>query len=246
MEPEDPTIVVIGAGRMGTALVTALTAAGATVLGPAGRGSTGAGADIVLLAVPDAQIADAAAQVTPGPWVGHLSGATTLTSLAPHPGFSIHPLMSVTADTTSFTGAPAAIAGATPAARATAAELAGLLGMRSFTVSDADRVAYHAAASMASNFLVTLEGLAEELAASAGVPRDALVPLVRSAVQNWGRDGAARALTGPIVRGDHEVVARQRAAVVDRLPKAVPVFDALTAATIELARTRAHQQEDHA
>ena len=225
MELEDATVVVIGAGRMGTALVTALTAAGARVRGPAGRGSTGAGADIVLLAVPDAKIAEAAAQVTPGPLAGHLSGATTLEPLAPHPGFSIHPLMSVTADTTSFAGAPAALAGTSDDARAVAGELAGLLGMRTFTVSDADRAAYHAAASMASNFLVTLEGLATELAASAGVPRDALAPLVRSAVENWASDGAAAALTGPIVRGDHQVVARQRAAVVDRLPRAVPVFE---------------------
>ena len=62
--------------------------------------------------------------------------------------------------------------------------------MSPFEVADEDRAAYHAAASIASNFLVTLEGAAEQLAASAGVPRAALVPLVRASVENWA---AARA-----------------------------------------------------
>jgi predicted short-subunit dehydrogenase-like oxidoreductase (DUF2520 family) len=37
-------------------------------------------------------------------------------------------------------------------------------------IDDADRAAYHAAASIASNFLVTLEAAAERLAAGAGAP----------------------------------------------------------------------------
>jgi predicted short-subunit dehydrogenase-like oxidoreductase (DUF2520 family) len=74
--------------------------------------------------------------------------------------------------------------------------------MDSFEVADEDRAAYHAAASIAANFLVTLEGAAERLAATAGVPRAALAPLVRAAVDNWAALGARDALTGPIVRGD--------------------------------------------
>ena len=63
--------------------------------------------------------------------------------------------------------------------------------MRATTVADEDRAAYHAAASIASNFLVTLEGAAERLAATAGVERELLAPLVRAAVENWARLGAA-------------------------------------------------------
>ena len=98
-------------------------------------------------------------------------------------------------------------------------------------MADEDRVAYHAAASIASNFLVTLEGAAERLAATAGVDRELLVPLVRAAVENWAADGAERALTGPIARGDDETVARQRAAVEERTPELLPLFDALVDAT---------------
>jgi predicted short-subunit dehydrogenase-like oxidoreductase (DUF2520 family) len=189
----------------------------------------------VLLAVPDAEIGAAAALIAPDRVVGHFSGATTLEPLAPHEALSIHPLTTVTG-ATSFEGVPAALAGSTARALATAHALADALGMRSFDVADADRPAYHGAASIASNFLVTLESFAEELAATAGVPREALAPLVRATVENWEAHGAA-ALTGPIARGDNDTVARQRAAVHERLPARAALFDALVAATEDL-RTR--------
>lgn len=228
-------MLVVGAGRMGRALVPALAAAGADVSGPAGRGATGEDADVVLLAVPDAAIAAAAAVVAPGRLVGHLSGATGLAPLAPHEAFGLHPLMTVTASGAPFAGAAAAVAGTTERALRTAHEMASALGMRGFVVRDEDRAAYHAAASIASNYLVALEGFAEELAATAGVDRTALVPLVRASVDNWAERGAPAALTGPVARGDHETVRRQRDAVVERLPHRVELFDALTRATRELA-----------
>jgi len=134
-----------------------------------------------------------------------------------------------------FAGAGAAVAGSTPRALAIARALAARLGMRATTVADADRAAYHAAASIASNFLVTLEGAAERLAATAGVDRELLAPLVRAAVENWVRLGAEQALTGPIARGDEVTVARQRAAVAERAPDLVALFDALVDATRALA-----------
>lgn len=230
-------VAIVGDGRVGRAIATALRNAGVDVQGPLGRGATGEGADLVLLAVPDAEIARAAALVVPGLLVGHFSGATTLEPLAPHEALSIHPLTTVTG-ATSFAGVPAALAGSTARALATAHALAESLGMAPFDVADEDRPAYHAAASIASNFLVTLESFAEDLAATAGVPRDALAPLVRATVANWEAHGAA-ALTGPIARGDEATVARQRAAVADRLPERVELFDALVAATRDL---RARQE----
>jgi len=231
--PVDDAIAIVGDGRVGRSIATALRGAGADVRGPLGRGATAAEAGIVLLAVPDAEIGAAAALIAPGPMVGHFSGATTLEPLAPHEALGIHPLTTVTGDT-SFAGVPAAVAGSTPRALATAQALAEALGMTPFEVADADRAAYHAAASIASNFLVTLEAFAEDLAATAGVPREAFSPLVRATVANWQADGAA-ALTGPIVRGDDATVTRQRAAVVERMPHRVDLFDSLVAATRDLA-----------
>ena len=121
---------------------------------PHGRGYAGAGADAVLLCVPDAQIAAAAAAIEPGPLVGHCSGATGLDVLAPHEAFGLHPLMTVTRAGGAFAGAGCAIAGTTPRALDFARRLGLALGMRPFEIGDEDRVAYHAAASMASNFLV--------------------------------------------------------------------------------------------
>jgi len=192
----------------------------------------------VLLCVPDAEIEAAASLIAPGPLVGHCSGATTLAPLAPHEAFSLHPLMTVTREGGRFAGAGAAIAGSTARATALAAGLADALGMRAVVIADADRAAYHAAASIASNLLVTLEAAAERMAAAAGAPRELLVPLVRTTVENWAALGPARALTGPVARGDEATVARQRAAVADRAPDLLPVFDALVAATRTLASAR--------
>ena len=223
--------VVVGAGRMGSALATALRAAGLEVTGPLRRGERCPhGTDCVRLCVPDAEIGKAAQAVPTGPLVGHVSGATTLIPLAPHEAFSMHPLMTVPA---AFTGAGAAIAGSTDRALETARALAKALGMRPFEIADDDRAAYHAAASMASNYLVALEDAAERLLATTGASRDLLVPLVRVTVENWARDGA-QALTGPIARGDEETVARQRAAVEERTPELLERFDALANSTREL------------
>jgi predicted short-subunit dehydrogenase-like oxidoreductase (DUF2520 family) len=192
---------------------------------------------VVLLCVPDAAIAAAAAAIVPGPLVGHCSGATTLAPLEPHEAFSLHPLMTVTADGARFAGAAAAIAGTTERAREAAETLATALGMRPVAIADADRTAYHAAASIASNFLVTLEWAAQRVG---GIDRELLAPLVRATVDNWAARGPAAALTGPIARGDEATVARQRAAVAARAPDLLALFDALTDATRTLSAGGAH------
>jgi predicted short-subunit dehydrogenase-like oxidoreductase (DUF2520 family) len=222
------SIAIVGAGRLGTALAAALGAPR-----PLGRGADGRGATTVLLCVPDAEIAAAAAAIVPGPLVGHCSGATGLDALGPREAFSLHPLMTVPAGAAAdvLAGAGCAVDGSTPRALAVAEALAARLGMRATRVAGDDRAAYHAAASIASNFVVTLEGAAERLAATAGVDRALLVPLVRAAVENWAAHGAEAALTGPIARGDEQTIASQRAAVAERTPDLVAVFDALVAAT---------------
>ena len=231
------TVAIVGNGRVGRSVAAALRAACVDVRGPLGRGAAANDADVMLLAVPDAEIGAAARLIAPGRLVGHLSGATTLEPLAPHEAFSIHPLMTVVDADVSFTGVPGAIAGSSPRAVEAARALAHALGMAPFEVADADRAAYHAAASIASNFLMTLEGFAEELAATAGVPREAFGPLVRVTVENWQAHGAASALTGPIARGDDDTVARQREAVAERMPGRLALFDALADATRDLAAT---------
>ena len=230
-------VAVIGRGRLGAALAAGLTRAGIGVRGPLGRGARAGEVDAVLLCVPDAEIAAAASLIAGGPIVGHCSGATGLDVLAGHEAFSLHPLMTITAegDQPPFTGAGAAVAGSTPRALQVAVSLAESLGMKPIEVAPEDRAAYHAAASIASNFLVTLEAAAERLAAGAGVSRRQLVPLVRATVDNWARLGPGQALTGPVARGDERTIERQREAVSERAPDLLELFDALVEATRALA-----------
>jgi pantoate--beta-alanine ligase len=233
-------VAIVGRGRLGTALARALRERGLDVAQPAGRHAELRGSEVVILCVPDSEIAAAAAAVPDGAIVGHCSGATGLDVLAPHERLSLHPLMTFAADDGAdrFAGAGAAIAGSTSRALEIARALAERLDMVPLEIEDGDRVAYHAAASIASNFLVTLEAAAERLAADAGADRSALVPLVRATVENWARLGAERALTGPVARGDESTVAAQRAAVARREPELLTMFDALVDATRTLASAR--------
>jgi len=225
----------VGAGRLGTALAPALRDAGVAVTGPLRRGEpVPPDAEAVLLCVPDRAIAAAARRVPAGPLVGHASGLLGLAPLGAREAFALHPLVSASGPGTPFAGAGAAVAGSTPRARAAAVALACALGMTPFSVPDEDRPAYHAAASLAANALVVLEDAAERLAATAGVPRAALLPLARGALERWGARGAA-ALTGPVARGDEATVAAQRAAVEERAPDLLALFDAFVEAGREVA-----------
>ena len=198
MEPQDPLIdlpsplAVVGRGRLGTAIVRALRDAGHPVSGPHGRGYRGAGDTVVLLCVPDGAITAAAALIDPPVLVGHCSGASNLGVLGDREGFSVHPLMTVTQQGAELTGVWAAVAGSSPRAAQVATAMATSVGLHPVVVADDDRVAYHAAAAFASNFLVTLEEGAAHLMATAGLGREALVPLAAAALQNWGEPARLR------------------------------------------------------
>jgi predicted short-subunit dehydrogenase-like oxidoreductase (DUF2520 family) len=236
------SVAIVGAGRLGRALARALDAAGIAVEGPLGR-AVEPTSEIAVLCVPDAEIAAAAAAAGGARFVGHVSGATPLSALAEagDETFGLHPLQTFAGGegAEAFRGAGAAIAGTTPEALAVARELAERLGMTAIEISDSERAAYHAAASIASNFLITLQAAAERLAAGAGIdPADAralLAPLVRSTVDNWAERGPRDALTGPVARGDHDTVARQRDAVDRHAPDLLPLFDELVAHTAAVA-----------
>jgi predicted short-subunit dehydrogenase-like oxidoreductase (DUF2520 family) len=229
------SIAIIGDGRLGGALARALRLAGAGVTGPHGRGFSGDGSAIAIACVPDSAIADAASLIPDGVLVGHCSGACPLAELGERPAFGIHPLMTFPGGDVRLEGVWCAISGTGPAEELEAERLAGLVGMRPFRLREEDRPAYHAAASIASNFLIALEADAQELAAGVGVPPEALIPLVQATVANWAGAGAEASLTGPIARGDEETVERQREAIARSAPSLLAAFDAMADRTRELA-----------
>jgi predicted short-subunit dehydrogenase-like oxidoreductase (DUF2520 family) len=235
-------VAIVGPGRVGTALARALRDAGVDVDGPLGRGERPARCDAIVLCVPDTEIPAAAEIVTAAaPLVGHTSGATPLSALAHTgvPGFGLHPLQSFAHPGVRFEGAGAAVAGSTTEALAFATGLAERLGMRPFEIDDGGRAAYHAAASVASNFLVTLQAAAEEIAEGAGLDREdaraLMMPLVRQTAENIAELGPEAALTGPVARGDEATVEAQRAAVERVAPELVGLFDELAKRTRTLA-----------
>ncbi|MCO8128168.1 DUF2520 domain-containing protein [Acidimicrobiia bacterium EGI L10123] len=208
---------IIGPGRAGGALATALTSAGWRVDGPLGRdhdpATATSGARIVLLAVPDGDVADLAASLAPGDAVvAHVAGSLGLDVLAPHLRVaSVHPLVSLPdADIGArrLAGAWFAVAGDPVATEAVEA-----LGGRAVEIADEDRTAYHAAAAVAANHLVALLGQVERLARQVGVPLEAYLDLARGALDNVAEVGPAAALTGPVARGDRATVARHLAAI---------------------------------
>lgn len=218
-------------------------------------------AECYLLAVPDAAIADTAhalaeaGMVPAGALVFHASGAGEASLLAPlmkqgvrigslHPAFSFaEPARAVEA----FGGTLCALEGE----ESVCAELASLteaLGGRPFRLAPGGKAAYHAALSMASNFLVTLNELALNVAAQAGIEPAVASQLVgglmRQTLDNVLALGPAAALTGPIVRGDAGTVARHLAVIDDGL--CADAYRAMGRATLRLAGERldeAAQQE---
>ena len=214
------TVRVVGHGRVGSAIGARLRERGIALHGEQ--------PDLVLLCVPDSAIRDVAADIAPGPWVAHVSGATTLAALAPHVRrFGVHPLQTFTRarGPEQLDGAWAAVTAETDDARARGFWLAEQLGLRPFELRDESRILYHAGAAMASNYLVTLHRLASCLFEQAGAPPEALLPLMRRTVDNGFE------LTGPIARGDWATVDAHLAAIHEAAPEIEIVYRALAQVT---------------
>jgi predicted short-subunit dehydrogenase-like oxidoreductase (DUF2520 family) len=213
------SVTIIGSGRVGSAVAARCRERGLSV-GPDG--------DLVLICVPDDAIAEVAAGLAVGPWVAHVSGATSLSALEPHSRrFSLHPLQTFTRarGPEQLDGAWGAVTAETEDARAAGFRLAELLGLRAFALADAARPLYHAGAAIASNYLVTLHQVASDLFRAAGAPPEALVPLMQRTIENDFE------LTGPIERGDWETVESHRRAIREARPELEPLYDVLAEAT---------------
>jgi predicted short-subunit dehydrogenase-like oxidoreductase (DUF2520 family) len=213
----------------------ALAAAGWTIAPPLRHGDDVSNAchavDLVVIATPDVNVGPVAATIDPVDTtvVAHLAGSLGLDVLEPHQRrASIHPLVSIPSGDTDLRERWFAVDGDPVAAQVVAD-----LGGHAITVDDDRRSAYHAAACIASNHLVALLGQVERVAATAGVPLDAFLDLVRQTVDNVEAVGPRAALTGPVARGDWETVARHRDAIG---PDERAAYDALAELASGLAR----------
>lgn len=221
---------LIGPGRAGTSLATALVTLGWQHASTFGRHDdpthAADGVELLVVATPDSAIERVTAKVAPGDAVViHLSGATPLDAIGGHRHGALHPLVSL-ADpvegAVALRSAWFAVAG-DPIVQHLAESLSG----KWFELRDEDRVLYHAAAVIGSNHLVALLGQVERLGGEIGVPLDAFLSLARSSVDNVERLGPAGALTGPVARGDEETIEMHRAELAARMADELDGYDAV-------------------
>ena len=209
-------------------------------------------ADVVLITTPDGVIADTCHLIAenkgfkPGCVVLHCSGVlpSTILSSAARCGAvtgSMHPLQSFAADDFTrnpFDGIIIAVEGE-PKALTIAAGMAAALGATPLTIQTAAKTLYHAAAVVASNYLVTLLDLAFTLLAEAGISGptafNALQPLIHGTLTNIKTIGIPQALTGPIARGDVETIKRHLVEIGSKTPQLIELFKILSFHTIDIA-----------
>lgn len=215
-------IAIIGAGRVGSVLATALHECGLTFQAVVSRSADSVAAlarllrvtqinnlsscTHALVAVPDSAVHEVVSTLS-NLTVLHTSGA-----IGPvlHAGV-LHPLQTFPNRSPMPLGdCTFAYGGGGDTTESWALQLVVTMKAHAIKIRPGKWASYHAAAVFASNYQVTLLDCAFELMASAGVEQSsaakALRPLAETAVRNALNYGPAAALTGPIRRSDLNTV----------------------------------------
>jgi predicted short-subunit dehydrogenase-like oxidoreductase (DUF2520 family) len=193
-------------------------------------------ADVIILTTNDDQVEPVCEKIAQNGGfdaqdvVFHVSGALSLDVLdyAKAKGAkvgSIHPLQSFATVEGAVSQLPGSVFGVTaekevlPLAR----EIVEALGGTVVVVKDEDKSLYHAAACVASNYFVGLIHFAQSIYEGLGVSKElalkALLPLIKGTLANMESQGTAKALTGPIARGDLEPIKRHLDAFRSKIPE---------------------------
>jgi predicted short-subunit dehydrogenase-like oxidoreductase (DUF2520 family) len=218
---------------------------------------------LILLAVPDREIEPTARRLalTKGlDWSGkvvlHHAGSLGLGVLGPleRAGAAVgllHPMQALARPDIArevLPGSRARIEGS-PAATVVARRLAKDLGLLPLSfprpLDERGRVAYHAAASLASNDLVALMALAADVLETTGLDRqealDGLVRLATGTLAQAAAGGLGDSLTGPVVRGDAETVADHLRELERGSGPQAQVHRLLSARLLNLAEDEGHR-----
>ncbi|HZD59890.1 MAG TPA: Rossmann-like and DUF2520 domain-containing protein, partial [Anaerolineae bacterium] len=209
-------------------------------------------ADVILITTKDGQIKAACddlvghGAVMPSHTVMHMSGAASLDLLASAKAVGakvacLHPIQSFASIELAIERLPGSYFGLTDdgAARAVALQIAHDLDGTVVEIADKDKPLYHAAACVASNYLVTLLTIAEEMYRAAGFEKDAaleaMIPLVKGTLANIGSAGTVAALTGPISRGDVATIEQHLRSLSGLSADTVAAYRAMGLRTIDIA-----------
>ncbi len=263
-----PTITIIGAGRLGSALARELQQSGYKIFEIVTRGpslkspakrlakSIGAklasfrkatlDADVIWFCVPDREIANTAASLAKRViWKGktafHASGALSsdeLDVLRQRGALvaAVHPFMTFIQNAVpELKGVSFALEGDL-SARLKARRIVRDLGGNPFLIRKQHKPAYHAWGSLVSPLLVALLTAAEEVAKQTGQPpavaRRKMLPMVKQTIANYEALGPAAAFTGPIARGDAQVV-RKHLNAMKTQPEVAEIYRALASLALK-------------
>jgi len=272
----------IGAGTVGTALSVRLSNKGYQVIAISSRSQTSArklaqvvngchafnnnqdvanAAELIFITTPDDAIASVASKIKwhRGQSVVHCSGAlsTDILESAKKLGAQVgafHPLQTFASVKQAIENIP----GSTFAVEAeepllgTLKDMATALDGHWIELKANDKVAYHAAAVIACNYLVTLVKLATDLWQSFAIPphqaTQALMPLLRGTLNNIDTVGIPQCLTGPIARGDTGTIKKHLDALQKVAPALLSTYQELGLQTIPIALAKGkinqHQAEE--
>ena len=211
-------------------------------------------ADCILITTPDDIILSvckdiALSPLIKGKYIFHMSGAGGLDLLEPAKKAgaavaSIHPLQSFSSIDNAIQNIPSSYFGITADAKAkTRAETIVLaLGGKPIYISSKQKSLYHAAACVASNYLVSLLNVVESIYQSIGISekdaKKAYLPLIYGSLKNIEFSGSIQALTGPIVRGDSGTIQKHVDAINANLPQYASLYSSLGLVTVNLARKK--------
>jgi len=272
----------IGAGIVGTALAVRLSSKGYPVIAVSSRSQTSArklaqavndcqafenkqdvadAAELVFITTPDDVIASVVTEIQwhKGQSVVHCSGALSTDILEPAKKLgaqvgTFHPLQtfaSVKQAIENIPGSTFTVEAEEPLL-SMLKDIATALDGRWIELKADDKVAYHAAAVIVCNYLVTLIKLATDLWQSFGIPphqaTQALMPLIRGTIHNIETVGIPQCLTGPIARGDTGTIKKHLAVLQKVAPALISTYQELGRQTIPIAlakgRINKHQAEE--
>lgn len=210
-------------------------------------------ARLVFLAISDDALAPFAAELASqnawqaGQFVAHVSGASPAAVLQPAAvqnaiTGAFHPLAAFASPDDALPhGLTFAIEAPSPL-RELLHTIARDLGGYPLDLRPGDKTLYHAAAVIASNYTVTLASLAAQILEQLGAAPDealrALLPLMRTTLDNLERQGLPHALTGPLARGDVGTVERHLCALDRATPDVARLYRSLAQGALKLAADR--------
>lgn len=243
-----PSITIIGTGRVGKAFSIALRESGFEVSQMYGNGDKiNSLSELVLITVPDSEIKKVSISLADdfedlsGKTFVHCSGtlpSKILSDLENKGAMTgcFHPLQSVSPNTVSFKGIYFDIEGEEEVQNQLV-EIASALGAKWLKVSPKEKEMLHISAVIASNYLVTLSDLAFRASESTGISQrtltDALLPLMKSSLENLEHLKPSEALTGPIARGDIQTV-QKHLKLLENDEELLSIYKKLGLLTLEL------------